>query len=467
MLSNYLSHAHHIIHHRENAVRSINDNKINYFDILFVNKISQELSNISKILDANKLIYKIAYKDLLPDSNVGRKGLSAEQVVRIAILKQFRCLTYEELEFHLADSSVFRSFAKLMPGHYPKKSTIQENVKRVSAESWISINKVIVNYSLINKIEIGEQIRIDATPVETNIHKPSDSSLIVDGIRVITRMLDEANELFQENILQYSNHNRAAKKKHVALETKNNKGIERNKKYKVLIKLAENVVNYADNAIQVLKCYNFADLFDTFAAKLIANRIDYFADLLFRVIDQTKRRIFDNEKVPARQKIFSIFEEHTDIISKKNRADVFGHKIFLSAGKSGIVTDCLVVKGNPNDATVFNELLERQKEVLGKTPKKLSADGGFASKDNLQKAKQAGVEDMAFAKKRGLKVLDMVKSEWIYEKLRRFRAGIEGIISVLKRAFGFDRCTWTTWEGFNQYVQSCVVAFNLQVLARA
>lgn len=97
----------------------------------------------------------------------------------------------------------------------------------------------------------------------------------------------------------------------------------------------------------------------------------------------------------------------------------------------------------------------------------MAADGGFASKENLNKAKEEGVEDMGFSKKRGLKTLDMVRSEWIYEKLRKFRAGIEGIISALKRAFGLDRCTWTTWEGFNQYIQSSVVAFNLQVLARA
>lgn len=139
----------------------------------------------------------------------------------------------------------------------------------------------------------------------------------------------------------------------------------------------------------------------------------------------------------------------------------------MTTGKSGVVLDCLMPRGNPNDSVMFEKLLNRQKEILGKTPRQMSADGGFASKDNLEKAKASGIRDLVFAKKRGLKILDMARSEWVYKKLRNFRAGIEGIISALKRAFGLDRCTWKDWEGFKQYVWSCIVTFNLQVMARA
>ena len=109
--------------------------------------------------------------------------------------------------------------------------------------------------------------------------------------------------------------------------------------------------------------------------------------------------------------------------------------------------------------------MERQKEVLHKPPRQISFDGGFASKDALNEAKEAGIKDVCFAKRRNLNILDMVKSNWVYKKLRNFRAGIEAIISTMKRAFGLDRCTWRGWEGFKQYVWSSVVAFNLQVLA--
>lgn len=128
--------------------------------------------------------------------------------------------------------------------------------------------------------------------------------------------------------------------------------------------------------------------------------------------------------------------------------------------------DCYLPRGNPNDRKVFPKLLTRQKTVLNKTPNQMSADGGFVSKKNLKRAKEEGVQDMVFAKKRGLKILEMAKSTWVYKKLRNFRAGIEGLISVLKRAFGLSRCTWKDWEGFKQYVWSNIVTFNLQVIAR-
>jgi len=445
-------------------MRIVNDLKINFFDLFFDTGMPKEFKKISEILDENKSIYKVVYDDIVPSNNVGRKGFTAEQIVRITILKQFKTLTYDELEFHLSDSNTFRKFTKLAPGQSPKKSTLQENIKRLSVEAWKMINDILVKYSIEKGIEKGNSVRVDATAVELNVHTPSDSSLILDSVRVITRFLYKTEEVLDGHFKNFSNHNRAAKKKNIAIENKKNKSV---KKYKELVKIAENVIGYADNAIDAIKNYNFDDFLKEVESSFISKKLDCHADLLFRVVDQTKRRIFENEKVPAKQKIFSIFEPHTDIIAKDNRKITFGHKIFISTGKSGIVTDCIIVRGNPNDATLFDDILERQEEVLGGIPKKMAADGGFASKSNLEKAKNAGVEDMAFAKKRGLKVLDMVRSEWVYEKLRRFRAGIEGIISVLKRAFGLKRCNWTTWEGFKKYIYSCIVAFNLQVLARA
>jgi IS5 family transposase len=115
---------------------------------------------------------------------------------------------------------------------------------------------------------------------------------------------------------------------------------------------------------------------------------------------------------------------------------------------------------------MFMELLARQEEIYGRAPLKAAADGGFASKENLRQAKKQGVRDVAFSKRRGLAVLEMVKSLWVYKKLKNFRAGIEAAISTLKRAFGLSRCTWTGWEGFQQYVWSAVVSYNLAVLGR-
>jgi IS5 family transposase len=205
---------------------------------------------------------------------------------------------------------------------------------------------------------------------------------------------------------------------------------------------------------------------DLFAGKVLAEKLARAVGLLEKVINQTDRRVFKGENVPASEKVVSFFEDHTDIIVKKRRETEYGHKIFLTGGSSTLILDCRIVRGNPADSEQYETLLERQKELYGRMPRQVSADGGFASKDNLAYAKQHGVKDAAFAKKRGLSVLAMAKSAWVYKALRNFRAGIEAGISTLKRAFGLDRCTWKGWEGFGRYVWSSIVSYNLLVLAR-
>ena len=145
---------------------------------------------------------------------------------------------------------------------------------------------------------------------------------------------------------------------------------------------------------------------------------------------------------------------------------LYGHKVYLTAGASGLILDCVVVDGNPADSTMTVPLLERQKRILGVVPRQAAFDGGFASKDNLRDAKTLGVEDVAFSKKRGLEVSEMTKSSWVYRRLRNFRAGIEGLISFLKRAFGLDRCTWRGAKSFASYVHASVLAANFLTLAR-
>ncbi len=184
------------------------------------------------------------------------------------------------------------------------------------------------------------------------------------------------------------------------------------------------------------------------------------------MIDQTRRRVLEGEQVPASEKLVSLFEPHTDIIVKDRRDTLYGHKVFVTAGASGLILDCVVEAGNPADATMALPMLERQDALYGRPPRQAAMDGGFASKENLKDAKALGVEDMCFQKKRGLKVSEMTRSSWVYKRLRDFRAGIEGLISFLKRAFGLDRCTWRGAESFATYVQASVLAANLLTLAR-
>jgi IS5 family transposase len=127
----------------------------------------------------------------------------------------------------------------------------------------------------------------------------------------------------------------------------------------------------------------------------------------------------------------------------------------------------VITEGNPADTSLTTTMLDRQQEIYGRYPLKAALDGGFASKDNLAEAKQRQIKDVCFAKKRGLTVENMCRSQWVYNRLRRFRAGVESIISWIKRCFGFDRCTWKGRRSFESYAWLSVVTANLITLARA
>lgn len=448
-------------------MRQKTNTQINIFNTMARSKIAKELQQISDILDANTVMLDHIFADLIKTSrsDTGRDGMTAEQVLRAAVLKQQRNLTYEELAFHLEDSHAFRSFARLNMGQYPCASVLQENIKAISETTWQDIHNILINYAASRKLERGRKIKVDATVVETNIHEPSDSTLLVDGVRLVTRLLNQGHRLSPCPSYTFSDHTRVMKRR---LKTilNSRKEESRASAYMDMLRYARRVCHYAEEAVSVLSVFAGATGEDTLLSKGLAGKIERARELLEKVIDQTDRRVFKKESVPAAEKVISFFESHSDIIVKKSRETEYGHKVFFVAGTSNLILDCMIEEGNPADSTRFIPLLERQKNLYRRMPRQVSADGGFASMENLNKAKGAGVKDVAFSKKRGLKVLDMVKSNWVYKQLRNFRAGIEANISTLKRAYGLSRCNWSGWEGFKQYVWSSVFSYNLLVLAR-
>jgi len=195
-------------------------------------------------------------------------------------------------------------------------------------------------------------------------------------------------------------------------------------------------------------------------------RAEHYAGLAVRIIDQTVRRVIKGEKVPAADKVVSVFEPHTDIIVKDRRDTQYGHKLNLTTGKRGMVLDIVIEEGNPADSSRLLPMIKRIQECYGKLPHQVAADAGYASKENISEAKELGIKAVGLPKKRGMKIEEMTGSEWIYKKLKRFRAGVEGNISMLKRVFGLDRCTWRGLEHFKSYVMSAVLAYNLKLFAR-
>ena len=427
---------------------------------------AKELEAINQILRSKPTIYEIALQDLMKhyksSKNTGARGMSAEQVIRAAIVKALFGFTYEELAFHLVDSKSIRRFCRIgIADKGFKKSVLNKNIKALSFETWQAINEDILGYAADHNIEKGRQVRIDCTVVESNIHKPTDSSLLWDAVRVMTRLLNRAKEDFGLGQLQFKNHQRVAKRRMLAIQYAANNKV-RKPLYKDLIKITRKCVGYTQSAICTMKQSPSTSV----SMMGLCLDMKQILGLAEKVISQAERRVIYGKQVPATEKVVSLFETHTDIIVKDRRETYYGHKICLTGGRSNLILDCLVAKGNPADTTLTETMLNRQNDLYGRYPLKAALDGGFASSDNLKIAKSKKIKDVCFAKKRGLKETDMCRSHYVYKRLRRFRAGIEAGISWLKRSFGLTRCTWKGLHSFKSYVWSAIVSANLLTIAR-
>jgi IS5 family transposase len=306
-------------------------------------------------------------------------------------------------------------------------------------------------------------LRIDSTVIRAPIHEPSDSTLLWDSVRVLLRLLQQAVKLASgTTVIEYRNHQRLAKKRMRAIQYTRGQD-KKARLYRDLIEVTRKSLSYVEDASLQLVAVR---LIQPTACEAWQSQWMHYRLLILNVIDQTERRVFAQEKVPATEKIVSVFEEHTDIIVKGGRDVHYGHKLNLSTGRSGLVLDVVIEVGNPADAERFLPMLDRHIKQYGKPPRQMAADGGYASIENLHEAKARQVKDVAFNKKRGLKVDEMAKSPWVYRKLRNFRAGIEAGISCLKRAYGLGRCTWKGLTHFRAYVWSSVVAHNLALFSR-
>ena len=426
---------------------------------------ADELEAISLIIDNNPTICDHVMQDLCkakPDSVPrGANGMTAEQVLRAAIVKVLFGFTYRNLAFHIVDSTSIRRFCTIgIADKGFKKSVLNKNIKALSEQTWQSINRELIGYAKDQNIEKGRQTRVDCTVVESNIHKPYDSTLLWDSVRVLTRLLHKAKDDYSLGKLNFHDHTRRAKKRMLAIDNAKNEKY-RNQKYKDLLKVASKCIGYAHSAIELIQ----SSIAST-GAMLLCFDLKHYVKLSQQVLDQTERRVIHGERVPASEKVFSLFEPHTDIIIKDRRETFYGHKVCLTGGGSNLIIDCLITKGNPADSTLTERMLERQKEIYNRYPLKVALDGGFASKENLNIAKGMGIKDVCFAKKRGLKVDDMCRSEWVYRRLKRFRAGIESGISWIKRCFGFARCNWKGLRSFKSYVWASIVSANLLTIAR-
>ena len=418
-------------------------------------------SEVSQLLDEHPEVLEVLSADLIDPycQQTGSHGLSVESILRCLLLKRILDVSYEKLAFHLSDSITYRSFARIEGAYYPSRSGLQSVIRKIRPQTLQQIHELLcINWHRQGLID-SDQIRIDSTVVEANIAPPSDSGLLNDSIRVLSRQMAICH---RDTGLKVRYIDQRAHSKQLAFAIFHAKSTEKEALYPKLLFCANLVLKQVNRPLQALKEQPVVEESAVRWAKLV----EHHRQLLCLVIHQTQQRVYDDSPVVSSEKIVSIFESHTDIIVKSAKDVYYGHKINLTTDTQGLVIHLDILQGNPADQTLYLPVLEAHHNIFGDLSHTTVADGGYASAENVATARAEGVARVAFHKRTGLGYHAMGVKKKTLRKLRAFRAGIEGNISELKRSFGLSKANWKKQSGFNAFVWSGVLSYNLVRMCR-
>lgn len=414
-----------------------------------------ELGLIDTVLDQNPELVRLLSNEISKSgksSDFGRKDTpSVEQIVRAAIYKEFKSLTYRELEYCQSDSRICATFIKLDERKPYSFQVWQKYISKISKDSLQGFLVKLNQVAIAEGLEDLSAIRTDSTVIEANIHYPTNNSLVWDCMKEAHRILAH---LADKEGIKVRDYRKAAKSNHFKIN--NSKADKRVALFKKQLDIFTRSIN------QVNKFVKKKD-YHTIESLGLVSALKELVPLMEQVYSMTERKEVKGEVVPNDEKIFSIYERHTDIIVKGKREVQFGHKVNLADGRSKLILDCEVLKGNPSDSTLFNPTIDRIKSNYGRSPKSVAADGGYASKANQQIAVDQGLVNVVFNKIVG-SMKHLVSSKNMQTRLRKWRSGIEATISNLKRGFNISRCNWKGWENFQSKVLWSVIAYNIRVM---
>jgi IS5 family transposase len=433
------------------------------------------LQAIADFLDDHKELVEQVRRDLvrgLKRPGSGRRGLTPQQVLRALILMRVKNWDYRELRERIADGLTLRQFADFYCDRVPKHDAFSRGLNRLTPATLEAINHLVVRAAVELGLEDGAKLRVDTTVVQTDIHYPTDSMLLWDVVRVVTRLVGRLLKVLElRRIKGFRNRTRSARRRMYELQrmTARQRQTEQTGTYRELIGIAEEVVDGARMVLEQTSKLHGKDLLADMAIEELRKDIKYYCGLGSQVIDQARRRVLDGEQVPNAEKIYSIFEPHTDLIKRgKVRTPVeFGHKVLLAESAQGLITQYQVLKGNPVDEVHVAPSLDRHIETFGRVPQLYGSDRGFFSERNVTSCAQQGVAVVCIPQRGGKRTPEREAYEKSadFKTGQRFRAGIEGRISVLFRGRGMKRCLAVGHERFELLVAAAVLANNLMNIA--
>jgi len=437
---------------------------------------------ISKILDQVPEILALAHGDLKhaleqvagPPEDGARFRYTSDQVLRILLVQVLEGLSLRQTVVRVDDSPALRQFTRLGTRPMLDFTTLCKLKNAMAPETWKQLNRRLAQYAVREERITGESLRLDTTAVETNIHWPTDSSLLWDSYRMLARLIDRARELDAGVVGGGRLHRRPARREALAIARKAAKRPDAEALkplYRSLLGRVDGICAWALDVArgfsQRIEALRYREWEHAQAEALVEQIADAHA-LAQRVIDQAWRRVLHGESVPNDQKLFSVFEPHTELLKrgKAGKEIEFGHMIQIQQVAEKFISDYEVYERKPAEPTLLQPALASHRALFGSAPSRLTADKGYYETGEVRRLERS-IELVSIAKKGSRTAQETAREhDPLFRHAQAFRAGIEGTISFLKRVLRLARCLNKGWERFVATIGETIFAHNLLVLAR-
>jgi transposase, IS5 family len=432
-----------------------------------------------QILEDEKLL-NLVYEALVrrhPKSRTrGRVGAPAEVVLRMLLLKHIRNWSFDVVEREVRPNLLYREFTRVYAGKVPDSKALGRQALALGPEVIEQIHQRVVELAVVNKVVQGCKMRVDTTVVETNIHYPTDSSLLGDGNRVLTRLMKKVTALAGPVGAKLRDRSRSVKLRVLdiarAARSKVPQSQEKLKQaYRKLLDATGRVVGQAKRFSKEIAegVKRSADFMHQAALEGLRKEIDTMLPRVKQVIRQTKARILGGD-THAVGKLFSIFEESTEVIrkGKAGKPNEFGKMVKVQEAENQVVIAFEVYDQRPSDSDLLMPAIEIHRQRTGRIPDLATGDAGFYSAKNVAQAQQAGVKRVSVpSRSTKSAVLKREQKKRWFKKGQKWRTGCEGRISVLKRRHGLNRCRYKGVSGMKRWTGLGVIADNLINIGRA
>jgi transposase, IS5 family len=413
-----------------------------------VREYQKKYNTIDQELDNNHDILNVFHNDLKKFAKEGGREsqYSSEQILRVIIIKFIEQLSFRDLVIRLEHDDFLRNFARIGMDTVMHFSFIDCAFKCISATTWAKINDLLSCKAIETGLIDGEKLRLDSTVSESNIHYPTDSSLLWDVYRVLSREMRNVVAMDRSFDMGYRFHDRKIKKAYVYVSThcgKKNKSTIRKVAYsmKLLVERTEEIVKKAECFVKNSKTVCSLNL----SAYCVCETIEHRIPLAKKITDQSRRAQINGETVPAVERIFSFFEEHTELLKrgKAHKPVEFGHLISIAQTAQKFITYYAVEQTSRHDTEYKDEVLVDHKRRFKKYPSVFTADKNYYKGAEDIECWESQIPTYAIGKKGNRNKQEYQREHSIeFQDAQRFRAGCEGSISVLKRVFGLRRCLY-------------------------